>query len=90
MKLLLLSLFISITINLQAQKTITDSIPDFTLKELNLTPEQKIAIKKMIWEYKVEDRKRRRELRHRIFMSLSANQQLTVRRWWRIQLRHIH
>jgi len=90
MKLLLLGLFFVLTINLQAQKAITDSIPDFTLKELNLTPEQKIAIQKMIWEYKLEDRRRRRELRHRIFMSLNVNQQIAVRRWWRMHLRHWH
>jgi hypothetical protein len=90
MKLLLLGLFIALTINLQAQKAITDSIPGFTLKELNLTPEQKIAIKKLIWEYKLEDRRRRRELRHRIFMNLNVNQQMAVRRWWRRQLRHWH
>ncbi len=90
MKRLFLCLFITLIINVQAQKTIPDSIPGFTLKELNLTPEQKITIKQLIWEYKLEDRRRRRELRHRIFMSLNLTQQQTVRRWWRIQLRHVH
>jgi len=85
MKLLLLCFFITLAINLQAQKTITDSIPDFTLKELNLTPEQKLSLKKLIWEYKLEDRKKRRELRRKMYQVLNVRQQMIVRRWWRLR-----
>jgi len=73
---------------LHAQKTVTDSSANFTLKELNLTPEQKITIKKLIGEYKIEERKKRRQLRHRIFLMLNVNQQRAVRNWWRIQLKN--
>jgi len=88
MKLLFFCFLITLATNLKAQKTTTDSIANFTHKELNLSPEQKIVVKKMIWEYKQEDRKRRRELRHRMFMILKVNQQMAVRRWWKRQLRH--
>ena len=71
---------------LQAQKQVSDSTVNSTLKELNLTSEQKLAIKKLVWEYKMEDRKRRRELRHRIFLIFNINQQAAIRRMWRKQL----
>jgi hypothetical protein len=89
MKFLPLLLFccLLITASSQAQKPVSDSTVNSTLKELNLTNEQKLAVKKLVWEYKMEDRKRRRELRHRIFLILNVNQQTTIRRMWRRQLR---
>ena len=72
---------------LQAQKLANDSTANSTLKQLNLTSEQKFAVKKLIWEYKIEDRKRRRELRHRIFLLLNVRQQTAIRNMWRRQLR---
>jgi hypothetical protein len=72
---------------LQAQKPVSDSTVNSTLKELNLTKEQKLAVKKLVWEYKMEDRKRRRVLRHKIFLILNVNQQTAIRRMWRRQLR---
>lgn len=72
---------------LQGQKPVSDSTVNYTLKELNLTKEQKLAVKKLVWEYKMEDRKRRRELRHRIFLILNVKQQIAIRRMWRRQLR---
>jgi len=67
------------------QHPVADSIPQFHLKEVNLTPEQKLALKKLIWEYKLEDRKRRRELRQKMFLNLNVRQQQIVRRWWRLR-----
>jgi hypothetical protein len=69
-----------------AQKPVSDSTANLTLKELNLTNEQKLSVKKLIWEYKVEDRKRRRALRHKIFLLLNVKQQTAIRRMWRRQL----
>ena len=71
----------------EAQQPVNDSTISATLSELNLTTEQKLAIKKLIWDYKMEDRQRRRMLRHRIFMNLNAQQQMAIRRMWRKQLR---
>lgn len=71
----------------QAQKTVSDSTINSTLKQMNLTSEQKLAVKKLIWQYKMEDRKRRRELRHRIFLILNVKQQTAIRNMWRRQLR---
>lgn len=71
---------------LQAQEPLNDSTSITTLKELNLTKEQKLSIKKLIMEFKSEDRKRRRLLRHRIFMQLNIQQQMAIRRMWRKQL----
>jgi|GEM_PF-6041832 len=88
MKFLICCFLIITAIFLQAQKPIDDSTEVFTIKELNLTPEQKLVIKKLVWEYKLEDRKRKRESRHRMFLILNANQQMTVRRWWRNQIRN--
>lgn len=72
---------------LQAQQPVNDSTGNATLNELNLTTEQKTIIKKLIWEYKLEDRQRRRMLRHRIFVNLNVQQQMAIRRMWRKQLR---
>jgi hypothetical protein len=71
----------------QAQQPVNDSTISASLNELNLTAEQKLAIKKLIWDYKMEDRQRRRMLRHRIFMNLNVQQQMAIRRMWRKQLR---
>jgi hypothetical protein len=71
---------------MQAQVPLNDSTSIATLKELNLTKEQKLSIKQLIMEFKSEDRKRRRLLRHRIFMQLNIQQQMAIRRMWRKQL----
>jgi hypothetical protein len=70
-----------------AQNKIPDSTTYFPLKEIYLTPEQKTAIKQLIWEYKLQDWRRRRHLRHRIFVLLNSQQQNAVRGWWRKQLK---
>jgi hypothetical protein len=84
---LLLFYYLLTILPLQAQKQVSDSTVNSTLKELNLTKEQKLAVKKLVWEYKMEDRKRRRALRHKIFLLLNVNQQTTIRKMWRRQLR---
>ncbi|MGC4102030.1 MAG: hypothetical protein QM738_11870 [Ferruginibacter sp.] len=83
MRLLFFTCLIIFSLQLHAQKTSTDSLPVISSKELALTPEQKIAIKQMIWEYKMEERKRRRELRRRIFMILNVRQRMLVQGWGR-------
>jgi hypothetical protein len=75
------------TPRLHAQNNYPDSSYSIPLKELSLTPEQKAAIKQLVWEYKLQDWRRRRHLRHRIFILLNIDQQNTVRRWWRKQLK---
>lgn len=75
------------TLNIKAQKIPSDSIPNLSLQELNLTVEQKLAIKQLIGEYKLQESLRRRELRRRIFILLNSNQQHTVRKFWRAHLR---
>lgn len=76
-----------VSFQIQAQQHLPDSTIPLSLKELNLTPEQKAAIKQLVWEYKLQERIRRRQLRHRIFVLMNINQQNAVRRWWRSQLR---
>jgi hypothetical protein len=87
MKLLLCSLLITAGIYVHAQ-TLPDSSINLDLATLNLTPEQNVALKKLIWEYKLEERKRRMELRHQMFLILNVRQQAAVRRWWRSQIKH--
>jgi hypothetical protein len=72
----------------QAQPPLNDSSSIAALKELNLTDEQKRSIKQLIRQFKLEDRKRRRLLRHRIFMQLNVQQQMAIRRMWRKQFGH--
>jgi hypothetical protein len=88
MKLLFCCILITASLYIHAQKTVTDSSINIDLASLNLSNEQTIAIKKLIWEYKLEERKRRRELRHRMFLILNVRQQAEVRRWWRRQIRN--
>jgi hypothetical protein len=87
MKLLFCCFLIMSSFQIQAQQHLSDSTIPFSLKELNLTPEQKAAIKQLVWEYKLQERIRRRHLRHRIFILMNINQQNVIRRWWRGQLR---
>jgi len=87
MKWLVISCLLFASISLHAQQP-ADSTISIDLPALNLTPEQKIALKKLVWEYKMEDRRRRRQLRHRMFLILNTQQQTQVRRWWRLQLKH--
>jgi hypothetical protein len=70
----------------QAQQPLNDSASKAIRNDLNLTKEQKHAIKQLIVEFKLEDRKRRRLLRHRIFMQLNIQQQMAIRKMWRKQL----
>jgi len=87
MKLLFCCILITASLYVHAQ-TVSDSSIGLDLATLNLSPEQNVAIKKLIWEYKLEERKRRRELRHRMFLILNVRQQAEVRRWWRRQIRN--
>lgn len=70
----------------QAQQPLNDSASKAILNGLDLSKDQKHAIKQLITEYKLEDRRRRRLLRHRIFMQLNIQQQMAIRRIWRKQL----
>lgn len=79
-------LFCLLTITVTAQSPVNDSTTAAMLKELNLSFDQKQSIKVLIREFKLEDRKRRRLLRHRIFMQLNLQQQMAIRRMWRKQL----
>jgi len=78
--------FCLVTITVNAQSPVNDSTTTAMLKEFKLSSEQQQSIKKLIREFKVEDRKRRRLLRHRIFMQLNMQQQMAIRRMWRKQL----
>lgn len=80
MKFFICCYLIIINTHLYAQHTIAYSSQNTRLEKLNLTPEQKIALKKLIVEYKLEDRKRRQELRRRMFLILNVGQQRIVTR----------
>lgn len=82
MKYLHLLLFCCLIIPfyLQAQKPNKDSTAKAALKELKLTAQQKIAIKTLIWEYKMEERKKRGELKYKLFMLLNERQQAAIRK----------
>lgn len=56
---------------------------DSLLHQLNLTPEQKIVLKTLIWEHKEEEEKRNSELRRKMYRHLTAEQRVIVRQWWR-------
>lgn len=73
--------FLSVTA--PAQKTISDTATSLTTKELELSDDQLIAIKKIIVEYKNEERIRRYGLRNRILAILNIHQQMMIRHWWR-------
>jgi hypothetical protein len=78
------------TFNVRAQQQFTDSSINLNAAGLQLTPAQKIAMKELIWEYRQEDSRRRKELRHRMFIILNVQQQMQVRRWWRWQIKMRH
>ena len=82
----LLFICMATTTIIHAQSPVNDSATAVMLKELKLSSEQKQSIRIMIREFKMEDRKRRRLLRHRIFMQLNMQQQMAIRRMWRKQL----
>lgn len=69
-----------------AQSPVNDSATAAMLKELKLSYEQKQSVRILIREFKMEERKRRRLLRNRIFMQLNMQQQMAIRRMWRKQL----
>jgi hypothetical protein len=56
---------------------------DSLLHQLNLTPEQKIVLKTLIWEHKEEEKKRNNELRRKMYRHLTTEQRAIVRQWWR-------
>jgi hypothetical protein len=87
MKWLVCCFLFFISTSLHAQQKFTDSTINIDLPALDLTAEQKIALKKLVWEYKMEDRRRRKQLRHRMFLILNVRQQAEVRRWWRRQIK---
>jgi len=88
MKLFFCCILITASLYVHAQTTVPDSSINLDPATLNLTPEQNIAIKKLIWEYKLEDRRRRKALRHHIFLILNVWQQAVVRKWWRRQIKN--
>jgi len=86
MKLFFCCILITASLYVHAQNTLPDSSINLDLATLNLTPEQNVALKKLIWEYKMEDRRRRRQLRHKMFLILNVKQQVEVRKCWRRQI----
>lgn len=70
--------FCLVTITVNALLPVNDSTTAAILKELNLSAEQKHCIKLLIREFKLEDRKRKRLLRHWIFMQLNMQQQMAI------------
>ena len=72
---------IIITTHLHAQSTIIDSTQNIRLEKLDLAPDQKIALKELITEYKLDNSKRRQELKRRMFLILNVRQQRIARRW---------
>ncbi len=53
------------------------------LNQLNLTAEQKTTLKTIIKDYKTGERKRRNELRRKLYGHLTIEQQNKVKQWWR-------
>jgi Spy/CpxP family protein refolding chaperone len=84
MKLFLLLLhFMALPHLIQAAQNHTDTIPprqEALLKELELTDEQKDAIKLLLVEYKLKERAQRRELKKRIFSLLTKRQRWKLKK----------
>ena len=59
--------------------------PGSNLVELKLSPEQKLAIKAAILEYRQNDRMRKQQLRAKLLQILNRRQQAMVMHWRRIQ-----
>jgi DNA-binding MarR family transcriptional regulator len=86
MKLFLLLLhFMALPHLVQASRLVKDTIPPAgveLLKELELTDEQKAIIKELLVEYKLKEKRQKRQLRQQIFAVLTTRQRRRLKRIW--------
>ncbi|MFN8243960.1 MAG: hypothetical protein U0X40_07900 [Ferruginibacter sp.] len=59
-------------------------LPPGALQELQLTPQQKEAMKELIREYRMGEIRRKRMLRRRLVQLLDFEQRMRLRRWIRL------
>jgi|GEM_PF-6351194 len=83
MKFILLAI---ILLSYTANPTHAQSNPNstFSLIDLNLSPEQRSAMRAAILEYRHSEKMRREQLRAKLFQILTRRQQATVLHWRRI------
>lgn len=66
-----------------AQQIPEPGLPGALVRELNLSPEQKRAMKLLIWEYRQGEIRRKARLRKMLMANLDFQQRIRLRRWIR-------